>query len=279
MFAMWFSLYILGTLFIEWIPLPFFLKLQPFRCTDIFLLLFFPWFAREIFRGFSKSLTCRILHSGLFLLMLFFNLKTYPSILKDTLTLCWLILVFAKIRQEEFPERKNRITEQRFFQALTWGSVLYVVFLMVTVNHWTAAWGLARVILGQDRFWFWTMGAFFIIGSYLVILLKIPYSNLPVLSLKRITLYLVILLGIELLQIIVGTVTTELRREGHFFYSRYHPLFFEAARWCRDHTPKDSLFIIPPYRGGFRGESLRSVFVSWDEQVALMIAPDLYPGV
>ncbi len=61
---------------------------------------------------------------------------------------------------------------------------------------------------------------------------------------------------------------------NHLFYDRYQIAFFDAAHWCRAHTPPDALFIVPPYRGGFRAESLRPVYVSWDEQLALMVAPD-----
>ena len=95
--------------------------------------------------------------------------------------------------------------------------------------------------------------------------------------LKRTSFFLILLLGLECFQLAVGEIIHDLQQGKTPLFSSFRTQFFDAARWCRDHTPKDSLFVIPPYRGGFRGESLRSVFVSWDEQVALMVAPDYIP--
>ena len=131
MLGMWGALYLLGYLFTALFPLPSFLKLQPCRCTDIFLLLFFAWFACETLEGLRRGPLCeRALHWALLALLYFFNLRTLSSPLKDSLTVVWLLLVLAKTRLAFFPTSRQSLEERRLWSAGIGGSVVYVILVL-----------------------------------------------------------------------------------------------------------------------------------------------------
>ncbi len=274
MLAMWVILYCLGLLFTHLVPLPLFLKLQPCRCTDVFLLLFFVWLSQDLLQGLtSDKLSERGLHWALLTLVYYFNLRTYTSPFKETLTALWLLLVLSKAWCELYPGSREGTERQRLSTAVTWGSIAYLIVLLVLFNPWlkdTFPWIL---VVALRRSLLLSTLLFFLAAAYLVTRFRLtpPMPNSR--RLKAFTFLLLLFLGVEWSQRTLQGALARQARTGHFLFDRFHPAFYQAARWCRQHTPPAALFIIPPYRGGFRSESLRSVFVSWDEQLALWIAP------
>jgi len=278
MSLIWVLMYVLGTLFVCLRPIPFFLKFQPFRSTDIYLLLFFLWFSRDILRGLTTgSLTDRLVHFGLFILLFFFNLMTLPSAFKDTLTLIWVLLTFIKVSKEWRPLQRMGCEGERVIRALVWGGSIYALLLLGLVNYWSLRMGFSHLLLFESRSWLWTNGALFVFVAYLAQRLESLRFECSEGRLRVATLILCCLLVLEAAERVAGMAVHRYRQTGHLIYEWYHPLFYDAAHWCRDNTPPDALIVIPPYMAGFRSESLRSVFASWDEQLALMIAPDYLP--
>jgi len=275
MILMWAVLYALGVLFVRLFPLPLFLKFQPFRCTDVFLLPFFAWLSADLLKGFtSRTSRERILHFGLLALVYFFNLRINPSPLTETFTFLWTLLVLLKGMHELFPACGRSEEGRRLSSAVAWGSILFLLALLFVSNHWFAASFPWVLVVVWQRHLLLTSLLFFIAAAYLVRRLPSPTQGPNHRRLKTITVCLLVLLGIEWSQRAVASMVVRRSRTGHFLFERFRPAFYEAARWCRSHTPRDTLFITPPYRGGFRSESLRSVLVSWDEQLVLWIAPE-----
>ena len=50
----------------------------------------------------------------------------------------------------------------------------------------------------------------------------------------------------------------------------------ELQRWAQRHTPRDSVFMVPPNRSGFSLTSRRSVWVDWKSGAAVMWRPDYF---
>lgn len=274
MLGMWGVLYGLGFVFTYWIPLPLFLKLQPCRCTDVFILFFFAWFSRDLLRGLrGQDLTESVLHWGLLALLYFFNLRTYPGPFKETMTAIWLLLVSAKTWREMGPSSAQRLDEGHLFLAVAWGGALYALVLLCVSNRWLATSQPVVAVMLSRRTILLTSLLFFIGAAYLIQRLRSaapPPGPLP----RRVALVLLLgLLAFLWTQRAVESAVTRRAHRGHSFFDRFNPTLYEAAHWCRENTPVDSLFVVPPYSGGFRSESLRSVFASWDEQLAIWIAP------
>lgn len=51
----------------------------------------------------------------------------------------------------------------------------------------------------------------------------------------------------------------------------------EVQNWARENTPKDAVFLVPPFPGGFRVFSQRSVWVSWRDGDIFWIYPSYAP--
>ncbi len=279
MMAMWAALYGAGYIFIELLPTPLFFKLQPFRCTDVFLLLFLPWFAGDLVRGFTRGdLTYRSVHGGLFALFCFFQYKVQYSELKIVYSAAWACAVLAKVWLDGTPEKAACSALGQLPRALAWGGAGYGLLLLLVYNPLTLfalfAWlpdfrgGLSWLLSG--------LGLSVLI-AYVVLRARTAPRDWPAARLRMATLILLLLVGGEVGSRIAGLIYLRYRSMNHLVYDYYQTDFFDAAHWCRAHTPPDALFIVPPYRGGFRAESLRSVYVSWDEQLALMVAPDYVP--
>ncbi len=279
MTAMWAALYSAGYVFIELLPMPLFFKLQPFRCTDVFLLLFLPWFAGELVRGVTRGdLTRRAVHGGLFVLFCFFQYKVQYTELKIVFSVIWACAVLAKAWLDLSPERSEPSALGQLPRALAWGGAGYGLLLLLVYNP------LTLVVLGAwlpdfrgGSSWLLSGVGLSILIAYVVLRARTAPVNWKAERLRIATLILLLLVGWETGSRIVGLTSMRYRKMNHLFYDRYQTAFFDAAHWCRVHTPPDALFIVPPYRGGFRAESLRSVYVSWDEQLALMVAPDYVP--
>lgn len=274
MLAMWGVLYGLGALGVELYPLPFFFKLQPFRCTDVFILWFFVEFAKNQREGLaSKDLTVRVLYFGLLLLLYFFNLKARPNEVKLVFTLLWIVLALLSGWSQWRPQDRSNKSLGPVFRALAWGSTTYAMALMAISIPWVFNASDALIVFVQQRHLLWSTWICFVAGAWLVLRLM-PARPVDTRLVRVTTALLLVLLAAEWIQRTADFSIRRSRAMHHWLFDHYHPDFFDAAYWCRVYTPKDALFIVPPYRGGFRAESHRSVFASWDEQLTFMIAPD-----
>jgi hypothetical protein len=192
-------------------------------------------------------------------------------------TALWLAGVALKIWLEWKPEEKTKPEVIRWQRALCWGSLVFLFCLMAVFNLWVLRYAPQVMLAFAGYFWLARLWAFFVLAFYLAQRFRPEVLKFQTEKLARMTAIVLVILGVDVAQRSAGLGLRGMERSGRLLFESYDPAFFDTAHWCREHTPPDALVIAPPGRGGFRAESLRSVYVAWDEHHALMVAPDYVP--
>ena len=187
------------------------------------------------------------------------------------MSLLWVLLVATKalLLVSRVPQRGRQAVA-----GLVWAAVVLQGVMLIAFNAWVVESlpGIPIFFVSPTNL----VVVFALIGTcvYLFLGSRFGGETISPRRMQVVTLLLLAFLAIEWVHRTASTAWSRTRRMNHIVFDRYHPQYYEAARWCRDNTPKGALLIGPPYRGGLRSESLRSVFVSWDEQLTFWIAPE-----
>jgi hypothetical protein len=283
LFCTWVLCFSASYLFIRVLPVPFIMKWQPDRFNDLFILFLLAMFSLEISRGITNSSSAMsLLHLALFFCLYVLNIGLNSGFFKNIFIYFFIFFLFVKFIVESREEPS--FTGTAPFLSLVCSALLMMFIFLYSGSMVFLTNILSDLSVGAEElspFWVFlqNLSIYFFypvnaISSFVVIFLLgfLFFKNyLP--SRKKILFFFIVLLGLE-----IGFRNANLCMK-RWFHDRTiitikdDPFFFDAARWCRVNTPRDCLIICPPYRGGFRAESHRSVFVSWDEQLLYWIAP------
>ncbi|GIV32552.1 MAG: hypothetical protein KatS3mg031_0087 [Chitinophagales bacterium] len=107
--------------------------------------------------------------------------------------------------------------------------------------------------------------------SFLVVILLLFSGYLLLQTRPRLRPYYQGALTVVLVGITVGSM---FMRKGFTIYTHQEPTWLAVQQWAAQHTPKDAVFIVPPYLEGFRVESERTIWGDWKDGTQMFFNPE-----
>lgn len=225
---------LIGTIFVEIIPIPIIIKMMPWRSTMFFVLFLLIYISRYLVNFPKENLILKLLVAGT-LAAVFFSFQK--------LIVCFALLHLA------FETRNKKYLPYLFATggiggifAFTVGSLLHLegnTFLLNKIFSFVNL-DLKNIIF------------FYLLFGFLVYFLHLQISERIKFSKRQISLVIIFLISLTLIKIILPKNIHE---------QDFKRDWIKAQIWAKENTSRESVFITPPYLEGFRIHSQRGVVV------------------
>ncbi len=257
------ALCLIGTIFTEIIPVPLIIKLQLWRSTWIFTVLgtcFIAHFYVTSWDGSIMRRFCIIASAILLAGYTTFSSDVLPQFWRNR---HWMLPLFSLLI---YRPRKDSI-ESVYTRAAS-GVFCLVCILVLASFIWAPLKNTLVAIGWRNLFIYANLALFLIVFRFL--------EKVKVFEKNRRLAYLVA--SVVFVTAFDGGI---LMKTGgpHIDYGPFKKHDFawvEAQKFCAHNTRKDALFVVPPYRSGFKFFSKRSTFGDWLDGQLTTWTPDSY---